>query len=105
MEAISVSPLHGLRVSRPKSIRRTRPVDFQISGLPDSAKRNEVLKDVNIVLRNNMPVLMQVKINEAYFTLTVREATFTSRYRERLIGPKPLDSASNKSRRDRSGIL
>lgn len=60
MEAISVSPLHGLRVSRPKSVRRTRPVDFELTGVPESAKRSEVLKEVAVSMRNNMPVLMQV---------------------------------------------
>jgi hypothetical protein len=60
VEAISVSPLHGLRVSRPKTIRRTRPVDFKILGVPQSAKRNEVLKDVTVSIRNNMPVELQV---------------------------------------------
>ena len=61
IEAISVSPLHGLRVSRPRSIRRTRPIDFQIQGVPDSAKRSEIIKDMSVVIRSNMPVELQVR--------------------------------------------
>jgi hypothetical protein len=44
VEAISVSPLHGLRVSKPRPIRRTRPVDIVILGLPEAVRRGEVAK-------------------------------------------------------------
>ena len=60
VEAISVSPLHGLRVSKTRSVRRTRPLDIIVTGVPVSVKRNETIRDVTVAVRNNMPVPMQV---------------------------------------------
>ena len=60
VEAISVSPLHGLRVSKTRSVRRTRPLDIIVTGVPLSVKRNETIRDVTVAVRNNMPVPMQV---------------------------------------------
>ena len=60
VEAISVSPLHGLRVSKTRSVRRTRPLDLLVTGVPVSVKRNETIRDVTVAVRNNMPVPMQV---------------------------------------------
>jgi len=30
-------------------------------GIPESAKRNETMRDVTVAIRNNMPVSMQVR--------------------------------------------
>ena len=60
VEAVSLSPFHGLRMAQPQPLLRTIPVNVAIDGISTSLKRGEILKNVTIRTRNNMPVLMKV---------------------------------------------
>ena len=60
VEAVSMSPFHGLRKAQSQPLLRTIPVNVAIDGISTSLKRGEILKNVTIRTRNNMPVLMKV---------------------------------------------
>jgi hypothetical protein len=36
-------------------------LDLVLMGIPESAKRNETIRDVTVAIRNNMPISMQVR--------------------------------------------
>ena len=60
VEAVSMSPFHGLRKAQSQPLLRTMPISVAIEGIPSSLKRAEILRNVTIRTRNNMPVPMQV---------------------------------------------
>ena len=60
IEAVSLSQYHGLRAASPKSVLRTIPLNVDFDGLPSTVKRDEVLPQMNITLRSNMPVDVNV---------------------------------------------
>ena len=60
VEAVSLSPFHGLRMAQTQPLLRTIPVYVAIGGIPTSLKRGEILRNVTIRTRNNMPVPMKV---------------------------------------------
>ena len=62
VEAVSMSPFHGLRKAQSQPLLRTMPISVAIEGIPSSLKRAEILRNVTIRTRNNMPVPMQVRI-------------------------------------------
>ena len=62
VEAVSMSPFHGLRKAQSQPLLRTMPISVAIEGIPSSLKRAEILRNVTIRTRNNMPVPMQVHI-------------------------------------------
>ncbi len=61
VEAMSMSPFHGLRLAQPQKILRTKPIEVGINGLAASIRRGEILSNVNVVTRNNMPIPLQVQ--------------------------------------------
>ena len=61
VEAVSMSPFHGLRKAQSQPLLRTMPISVAIGGIPRSLKRAEILRNVTIRTRNNMPVPMQVR--------------------------------------------
>ena len=61
VEAVSMSPFHGLRKAQSQPLLRTMPISVAIEGIPSSLKRAEILRNVTIRTRNNMPVPMQVR--------------------------------------------
>ena len=60
VEAVSLSPFHGLRMAQTQPLLRTIPVYVAVGGIPTSLKRGEILTNVTIRTRNNMPVPMKV---------------------------------------------
>ena len=60
VEAVSLSPFHGLRKAQPQPLLRTKPLVVGLEGLPYSIRRGEILPHVAIVTRNNMPIPLQV---------------------------------------------
>ena len=63
VEAVSLSPFHGLRRAQPQPLLRTKPIHVQIHGLPNSLRRGEILANLTVSTRNNMPIPLQVNIN------------------------------------------
>ena len=63
-----MSPFHGLRKAQSQPLLRTMPISVAIEGIPSSLKRAEILRNVTIRTRNNMPVPMQV--HTIYYIVT-----------------------------------
>ena len=55
-----MSPYHGLRGASSKSVLRTLPLEVRLTGLPESVKREEILTSINVTIRNNMPIKVNV---------------------------------------------
>lgn len=62
MEAVSLSPFHGLRMAQPQPLLRTKPIHVSIDGIPKNIRRGEILENLTISARNNMPISLQVYI-------------------------------------------
>ena len=60
VEAISLSPFHGMRMAQPQTLLRTKPVFVKIDGIPASICRGESIANFTVMLRNNMPIPLQV---------------------------------------------
>ena len=61
VEAVSLSPFHGLRMAQPQPLLRTKPIHVQIDGIPALVRRGEILTNLTLRTRNNMPI--PVKVN------------------------------------------
>ena len=62
MEAISLSPFHGMRMAQPQPLLRTKPIHIKIDGIPISVRRGESLANFTVMARNNMPISLQVRL-------------------------------------------
>ena len=60
VEAVSLSPFHGLRMAQSQPLLRTKPIHVQIDGIPATLRRGEILNNLTILTRNNMPIPLQV---------------------------------------------
>lgn len=61
--AISLSPVHGLRVSKSKDIQRVEPATVELYGLPEAINTQEGIKNAQIRVKNNLPIPVQVIFN------------------------------------------
>ena len=60
VEAVSLSPFHGLRMAQPQPLLRTKPIHVQIDGIPALVRRGEILTNLTLRTRNNMPIPLKV---------------------------------------------
>ena len=60
VEAVSLSPFHGMRMAQPQPLLRTKPIHLQIEGIPTTMRRGEILANFTLMARNNMPISLQV---------------------------------------------
>ena len=60
VEAVSLSPFHGMRMAQPQPLLRTKPIQVRIDGIPVSVRRGETLAKFSVMARNNMPISLQV---------------------------------------------
>ena len=60
VEAISLSPFHGMRMAQPQPLLRTKPINVRIDGIPISVRRGENVANFTVMARNNMPIPLQV---------------------------------------------
>ena len=76
VEAVSMSPFHGLRKAQSQPLLRTMPISVAIEGIPSSLKRAEILRNVTIRTRNNMPVPMQVRTHSTIYHHNVPHTSY-----------------------------
>ena len=60
VEAVSLSPFHGMRMAQPQPLLRTKPIHLRIEGIPTTMRRGEILANFTLMARNNMPISLQV---------------------------------------------
>ena len=60
VEAISLSPFHGMRMAQPQPLLRTKPIHVKIDGIPISVRRGETVTNFTVMVHNNMPISLQV---------------------------------------------
>ena len=68
VEAVSLSPFHGMRMAQPQPLLRTKPIHLRIEGIPTTMRRGEILANFTLMARNNMPISLQV----LFFTFCIR---------------------------------
>ena len=73
VEAVSLSPFHGMRMAQPQPLLRTKPIHLRIEGIPTTMRRGEILANFTLMARNNMPISLQV----LFFTFCIRICVYT----------------------------
>jgi len=62
VEAVSLSPFHGMRMAQPQPLLRTKPIHLRIEGIPTTMRRGEILANFTLMARNNMPISLQLTV-------------------------------------------